>query len=48
MLAFDRGFDHLRTRYGKVLAWCLNNRPLFIGTFTVLVGRWAFRKRREY
>ncbi|MFT3928444.1 MAG: efflux RND transporter permease subunit [Myxococcales bacterium] len=37
VLAFDRGFDHMRARYGKLLAWCLHNRPLFITTFAVLV-----------
>ena len=35
--AFDRGFDRLRTRYGKFLAWSLRHRGFTVGLFAIFV-----------
>jgi multidrug efflux pump subunit AcrB len=35
--AFNRGFDRLRSSYGRLLALALRHRPLFAGTFVLFV-----------
>jgi len=36
--AFERGFVRLRTTYGGLLAWTLDNRAMFVVTFLLFVG----------